>query len=76
MAEQYSIVYMYHNFFIHSSVNGHLGCFHVLAIVNSAAMNNGTHVSLSIFVSSGYMPRSGITVSHGGFIPSFFKESQ
>ena len=32
---------MYHNFFIYSSVDGHLGCFHVLAIVNSAAMNNG-----------------------------------
>ena len=32
MAEQYSIVYMYHNFFTHSSVDGHLGCFHVLAI--------------------------------------------
>ena len=32
---------MYHNFFIHLSVDGHLGCFHVLAIVNSAAMNHG-----------------------------------
>ena len=64
---------MYHNFFIHSSVDGHLGCFHVLAIVNSAAMNNGIHVSLSILVSSGYMPRSGIAGSYGGFIPSFLR---
>ena len=62
---------MYHNFFIHSSVDGHLGCFHVLAIVNSAAMNNGIHVSFSIFVSSGYMPKSGIVGSNGSFIPSF-----
>ena len=66
---------MYHNFFIHSSVDGHLGCFHVLAIVNSAAMNNGIHVSFSILVSSGYMPRSGIAGSYGGFTSSFFKES-
>ena len=50
---------------------GHLGSFHVLAIVNSTAMNNGIHVSLSILVSSGYMPRSGIAGSYGGFIPSF-----
>ena len=70
MAE-YSIVYMYNTFFIHSSVDGHLGCFQVLAIVNSAAMNNGIHVSFSILVSSGYMPRSGIAGSYGGFIPSF-----
>ena len=71
MAEQYTIVYMCHNFFIHSSVDEHLGCFHVLAIVNSAAMNNGIYVSFSILVSSGYMPRSGIAGSYGGFIPSF-----
>ena len=64
---------MYHNFFIHSSVYGHLGCFHVLAVVNSVAMNNGIHVSFSILVSSGYMPKSGIVESYGGFIPSFLR---
>jgi len=66
-------MYMYHNFFIHSSVNGHLGCFHALAIVNSAVMNNGMRVSFSTLVSSGYMPRSGIAGSYGGFIPSFLR---
>ena len=66
---------MYHNFFIHSFVDGHLGCFYVLAIVNSVATNNGIHVSFSIFVSLGYMPWSGIAGSCGGFIPSFFQES-
>ena len=112
---------MYHDFFIHSSVNGHLVCFHVLlllllchfsrvqlcatpemtahqappslgfsrqehwsglpfpspfhvlAIVNSAAVNNGIHVSLSVLVSSGYMPRNGIAGSYGGFIPRFLR---
>ena len=39
---------MYHSFLIHSSADGHLGCFHVLTIINSAAMNIGTHVSFSI----------------------------
>ena len=43
----------------------------MLAIVNSAAVNNGIHVSFSILVSSGYMPRSGIAGSCGAFIPSF-----
>ena len=62
---------MYHGFFIHSSVNGHLGCFHVLAIINSAEMNNGIHVSISILISSGYMPRSGIAGSYCSFITSF-----
>ena len=53
-----------------SSVNEYLCCFHYLAIVCSAAMNNGIHVSFSILVSSGYMARSGIAGSYGGFIPS------
>ena len=57
------------------SVDEHVGCFHVLATVNSAAMNHGMHVSFSILVSSGYMPGSGIFRSYSGFIPSFFKES-
>ena len=64
---------MYHNFFIHSFIDGHLGCFHVLAIVNRAAMNNGIHLSCSILVSSGYMPRNGIAGSYSGFIPSFLR---
>ena len=66
---------MYHSFFIHSSVDEHLGYFHVLAIVYKAAMNVGLHVSFSILVSSGYVHSSGIVGSYGGFIPSFFKES-
>ena len=62
-------MYVYHEFFIHSSVNGHLVCVRVLAIVNSAAVSNGIHVSLSVLVSSGYMPR--IAGSYDGFISSF-----
>ena len=52
---------MYCNF-IHLSVDGHLDCFHVLAIVNSATMNIGVYVSFFILVSSGYMPKSGVTL--------------
>ena len=59
---------MYHNFFIHSSVDGNLACFHVLAILSSAAMNNGIHVSFSVLVSSGHMPRGGIAGTQAGFI--------
>ena len=64
---------MCHIFFIHSSVNGHLDCFHTLAIVNSAAMNIVVHDSFSIMVFSGYMPSSGIAGSYGSSIFSFWK---
>ena len=45
------MVYMYHSFLIHSSADGHLGCFHVLAMINSAVMNIGVHMSLSDLLS-------------------------
>ena len=56
-----------------SSVDGHLGCFHDLAIGNSAAMNSGVHVPFSIMIFSGYMPCSRIVGSGGGFIPNFLR---
>ena len=64
---------MYHIFFIHSSVDGHLGCFHDTAMVNSAAVNTGVHVSFWIMVFSGYMPSSGIAGSYGNSIFSFLR---
>ena len=59
---------MYVPQFPYPSVDGHLGCFHVLAVVKSAAVNIGVHVSASILVSSGYMLSSGIVGSYGSFI--------
>ena len=64
---------MDHSFLIHSSADGHLGCFHVLAVINSAAMNVRVHVSLSIPVSSVCMPSSGIAGSYGSPISSFLR---
>ena len=62
---------MYH-IFVHLSVDGHLSCFHVLATVNRAAMNNEVHVSFSIMVFLEYLPSSGVPGSYSRFIPSFF----
>ena len=59
-----------YNIFIHSSVNGHLGCFCALAIVNSAAVNIGVPVSFQIMIFFGYTPRSGIAGSYGSSILS------
>ena len=67
------MVYMYHIFFIHCSVSGHSGYFHVLAIVNSAAMNITFHVSFQITDFSGYMPRDGIAGSDGTSMLNFLR---
>ena len=64
---------MYYSFLIHLSTNGHLGCCHVLVIINSSAMNNGVHMSLSILVSSVCMPSSGIAGLYGSSISSFLR---
>ena len=62
---------IYHIFFIHSSVNGHLGCFYISAVINNAAVN--THwgcvsLQISVFISFRYIPRSGIARSYGNSI--------
>ena len=64
LAEYYSIVYVYHIFFIHSAIYGHLDFFRMLVIVSIAAMNTRVHVSLWIIVFSRYFPRSGIAGSY------------
>ena len=64
---------MCHSFLIHLSVYGHLGCFQVLAIVNSAAINTGVHVTLSILVSLVCMTSSGIAGLYGSSLSSFLR---
>jgi len=65
---------MYHNFCIHSSVDGHLGCFQLLAIINKAAVNIVEHVSLLyVGASFGYMPSGGTSGSSGRTISIFLR---
>ena len=64
MAEKHSTVCMYHIFFIHSPIDGHLGCFHVLATVNSATMNIGVHVFLQIRPLARYICQGGRLLGH------------
>ena len=64
---------MYHSFLIHLSADGHLGCFQVLAIINSDDMNIGVHVFLSVMVSSVCISSSEIAGSYGSSISSFLR---
>ena len=71
---EYIYIYIHTPHFLDPlAINGHFGCFHVLAFVNRAAMNMGVHVSFSMKVLSGYTPRSWTSESYGSSIVSFLR---
>ena len=77
MVEQYSIVWIWHNAqCVHSSINGHLGWFHLLAAVNNTALNFCTSIWVHVFNNLGYISRSGIIGSYDKFIVNFLRNHQ
>jgi len=72
--QQYFIMYIYHIILIHSAISEYLGRFHVLAIINGAAVNTEVHASFWNMVFSVYMPRSEIPESYGNSIFGFLRK--
>ena len=76
MAEQYYIVYIYYIFFIHSFIDGRLGCFHIWGIINSADMSTRVHMSfqISVFIVFKYIPRITRLLSYGSLFLAFLRK--
>ena len=72
-AEYYSVAYVHHILFIHSSTDGHLACFHLLTIVDNTALNIGVQVSVRVpaLNSFGFIPSSKIAGSYGNSVLLF-----